>query len=81
MVDELIRGMTIQASQSFDNNFVVDITENLFDDDEFGLDLIALNVQRARDHGIPGYIEYRKLCGLGRVKTFDDLRSNIPSKV
>ena len=65
MVDELIRGMTIQASQSFDNNFVVDITENLFDDDEFGLDLIALNVQRARDHGIPGYIEYQKLCGLG----------------
>ena len=46
-----------------------------------GLDLIALNIQRGRDHGIPGYIEYRKICQAGPFATFDDLHSNISPEV
>ena len=79
LVDEIIKGLTLQAVQSYDNNFVDDVTDHLFDDDEMGFDLIALNIQRAREFGIPGYIHYREICGLGRVNSFDDLRSNIPA--
>ena len=80
-VDEIIKGLTLQAAQSYDNNFVEDITDHLFDDEEMGFDLIAFNIQRARDQGIPGYIHYREICGLGKVSNFDDLRSNIPQNV
>ncbi|XP_050539953.1 peroxidasin isoform X2 [Daktulosphaira vitifoliae] len=41
------------------------------------LDLAAMNVQRSRDHGIPGYNEWRVVCNMTRAETFDDLRNEI----
>ena len=38
----------------------------------FGADLLSLNLQRGRDHGIPGYNSFRVRCGLKRITGWHD---------
>ena len=73
MLDGLVAGLTRDKMESFDSGFVDDVTNNLFDGDRNGMDLVALNIQRGRDHGLAGYNKYREVCGLGRANTFSDL--------
>ena len=42
------------------------------------MDIAAINIQRSRDHGIPGYNKYREVCGLNRAVRFSDFLSEIP---
>jgi len=35
-------------------------------------------VQRGRDHGLPGYNHYRKICGLPALTSFRDLDQYMP---
>merc|ERR1712010_194482 len=78
-LDGLVRGMTEQGSQLWDSSFVPDVRNHLFESSpgRGGLDLVAVNVQRGRDHGLPGYARYREICGLGKVRQWSDLRKNM----
>ncbi|XP_054158548.1 peroxidase-like [Oppia nitens] len=73
--DEFINGYTGNPTQTFDQFFTEDIVNHLFQehDSKFGMDLIALNIQRGRDHGLPGYNDFREVCGMPRIDSFKHL--------
>lgn len=79
-VDPLMRGMySVPAKvKRPTENLNTELTEKLFfNAHAVALDLAAMNIQRAREHGIPEYNAYRAKCGLSVAKTFDDLRNEI----
>jgi len=80
-IDPLIRGLFATAAKNrLDTSQVMntELTNRLFQmAHELALDLAALNIQRGRDHGIPGYNAWREFCGLPLAETFDDLESEI----
>lgn len=79
-VDPLMRGMySVPAKvKKPTQNLNTELTEKLFyTAHAVALDLAAINIQRGRDHGIPGYNEYRAKCNLTVAKTFDDLKHEI----
>merc|ERR1711948_7433 len=38
-----------------------------------GLDIVAFNVQRGRDHQLPTYPSYKAYCGYEMPKTWEDM--------
>lgn len=73
--DGCIHSMINDPSQSLDNHFTEELTNHLFQDtnSSFGMDLVTINIQRGRDHGIPGYNFFRRACGLSRIESFRQL--------
>ena len=69
-----IRNMiSLIESHSFYSIFVNAVRERLVIEGNIFGDLMAINIQRGRDHGLPGYAHYREVLGLGAVNSFDDL--------
>ena len=82
-LDKFLVGLATQPAQKFDNIITEEVTNHLFQakDKEFGMDLISLNLQRGRDHGLQGYNAFRELCGFGRAEKFSQLSDLIPVKI
>ena len=72
--------ISLIESHSFYSIFVNAVRERLVIEGNIFGDLMAINVQRARDHGLPGYAHYREVHGLGAVNSFDDLSDSFSSE-
>ncbi|XP_075215946.1 uncharacterized protein LOC142321606 [Lycorma delicatula] len=78
-LDSALKGAMNTTLERLDNYFNKEVTENLFKQPSkpCGLDLVSLNIQRGRDHGLPSYPAWREQCGLSRPSSFDDLKGYI----
>ncbi len=77
-VEPLLFGLVGNVSEKVDVHLTKEITEHLFQrGNKHGENLAALNIQRSRDHGLPGYNAYRKFCNLSDAKTFEDTLNEI----
>lgn len=73
--DQYMIGFTNQISQAFDVSMSQELTNHLFPAEgaQFGTDLASLNMQRGREHGVPGYNAFREMCGMKRARDWNDL--------
>ena len=80
-IDPVVRGLFLSKSKSNSNG---KINEELIDrflhmSEEIALDLASLNIQRGRDHALPFYYSWRKLCKLDKnYNEFEKLK-DIPA--
>ena len=101
-IDDILRGLFMMPMENVDSSVTREVRDHLFE--ERGrprnplkglraMDLVALNVQRGRDHGIPGYNRYllrccsryylaipryRQVCRLPRAASWAQLAGEIP---
>ncbi|XP_054422800.1 thyroid peroxidase [Pteronotus mesoamericanus] len=76
-VDPLVRGLLVQPAKRQAPAQLVseELTDRLFVlTSEGTFDLASLNLQRGRDHGLPGYNAWRAFCGLPRLRSRAGLR-------
>ncbi|ENN76518.1 hypothetical protein YQE_06969, partial [Dendroctonus ponderosae] len=74
-LDRLLLGFANQPSQKRDEFVANELTNHLFQfSSPFGMDLVSVNLQRGRDHGIPPYTFFREPCGLSPIKNWRDLQ-------
>ncbi|XP_060857239.1 peroxidase-like isoform X2 [Metopolophium dirhodum] len=75
-MDQLVRGLSTQNTQKIDMLFTKTLTNHLYSvypNHPFGMDIVSLDIQRTRDHGIPSYTEFRKYCRLKAIRSVQDL--------
>lgn len=64
-VDGISRWITTEFNYLSDRFIADSVRNQLFETKPGnGFDLVAIDIQRGRDHGIPSYNEFRRFCGL-----------------
>ena len=75
-IDPILRGLSKKLAQNVDTYVVDDVRNFLFGmPGQGGLDLVSLNIQRGRDHGLPTYNQARIELGLLPASSFSDISS------
>ncbi|XP_070211050.1 salivary peroxidase/catechol oxidase-like isoform X2 [Littorina saxatilis] len=73
-VDMYMRGFLRDPPNAVDRFFTGEIQNHLFQDGTGNsVDLIAFNIQRGRDHGLPAYNSWRRFCGLRAASSFNNM--------
>lgn len=80
--DTYVLGLINQVAQAYDDSVTQEVTNHLFQEPgkKFGMDLASLNIQRGREHGIPGYNKWREFCGFPPVHSFEELHGLMANK-
>ncbi|GJM19269.1 MAG: hypothetical protein DHS20C14_14820 [Phycisphaeraceae bacterium] len=76
-VDAIVRGIVRQASQEVDMQVIDDLRNLLFPAGSGGMDLVSVNIQRGRDHGLASYNAHRVAYGLPPANDWSDVTSKI----
>lgn len=76
-IDDMFRGLAWQEANEIDTQIIDDVRNMLFGPPgSGGLDLLSLNLQRGRDHGIADYNTMREDFGLPAASDFSDITSD-----
>lgn len=76
----ILRGLANQSCQNLDELIIDDVRNFLFGQPgRGGFDLVSLNIQRGRDHGLSSYNATRVAYGLPAITRFEDITSD-PAK-
>ncbi|XP_031334842.1 peroxidase-like isoform X2 [Photinus pyralis] len=76
--DGFIRGMATQNCPKLDLNYADSIRNHLYQTDSHGFDIVSLDIQRGRDHGLPTYASFRSIIGYPNVTQFSTLEDVTP---
>lgn len=75
-IDSILRGLASQRCQGVDTYVIDDVRNFLFGEPgNGGFDLVSLNIQRGRDHGLPSLNDARQALGLPRYTSFAQVTS------
>ena len=75
IIDQLLHGLSKSTCEKIDAK-IIDSVRNMLFPQAGGIDLATLNIQRGRDHGLPGYNEMREAVGLRRHENFEHITSD-----
>ncbi len=77
-IEPILRGLAAQVCQTIDVFVVDDVRNFLFGaPGQGGFDLVSLNIQRGRDHGLASYNDMREAFGLERKTSFAEITSSV----
>jgi len=76
-IDEFLMGMASQVAEREDHIVTPDLHGHVFGSLDFSRrDLMAVNIQRGRDHGLPDYNTARRYFRLAEIKDWKDINKN-----
>lgn len=77
--NHLVSSVLQQNAMSLDTSYVDDMAHLLFKTNNVGTDVLALDIQRGRDHGLSSYSNYYKHCTDTSIHSWEDLSGVINS--